>query len=124
MTLAQAVISLVGLGALAFGVLALVYLRDTSDGLNLSGHRAEKLPEVMADRYVGFAALALMAALYGDYMVIAALFAVFAVMGLADAWIYARGGYGYARHLAAGLAGFLVTGLALIALGISGDMTS
>ncbi|WP_135503454.1 hypothetical protein [Roseovarius aestuariivivens] len=121
MTLADATIALAGIGALSFAVLAVLYMRDAAEGLSFSGHRMEKLPEVMTDRYVAFALLTLFAALYGDLAVIAALFGVFAFMGLADAWIYARGGFGYAKHLAAGASAIFVMGLAVLALIVSGE---
>jgi hypothetical protein len=79
-------------------------------------HRAEKLPEVMADRYIAFTALTIGATLYGDMKVIAVLFGAFAFMGFADAWIYRRGGYPIAKHMAAGVLAMSVVVIALLAL--------
>ena len=93
MTLAGLAIALSGVGILVTGALAFAFLRDPVAGLEQTTHRAEKLPEVMTDRYIAFTILALGATVYGDLKVIALLFASFAFMGFADAWIYARGSF-------------------------------
>ncbi|GAB4301240.1 MAG: hypothetical protein Kow0058_16220 [Roseovarius sp.] len=116
MSAAQLAIWLSGAGVLVCGGLALVFLRDPLRGMAIAAHRPEQLPQVMADRYVAFTLLAAAATLHGEAGGIAVLFAVFAVMGLADAWIYARAGHAHGRHLAAGLAAALVAGVALLAL--------
>lgn len=120
MSLAQVAISLSGIGVLVTGALALLFLRDPVRGMAQTTHRPEKLPEVMADRYIAFAFLAAGATVYGDMSVIAWLFSAFAFMGFADAWIYARGGHGSARHLAAGAAAALVALTALLAMAKGG----
>ena len=121
MTLAQVTIALSCLGVLMTGALAIAFLRDPVAGMSAATHRPEKLPQVMADRYIGFALLALGATLYGDLAVIAGLFAVFAFMGLADAWIYARDGFPFSKHLGAGLAALAVVAAALAAIIFSGE---
>lgn len=121
MTLAQVTIALSGVGVLVTGALALVFLCDPVAGMAAATHRAEKLPEVMADRYVAFAVLALGATIYGDLNVIAVLFAAFAFMGFADAWIYARGGFAYVKHLGAGIAASVVVLMALLAVAVKGE---
>ena len=70
----------------------------------------------MTGRYAAFALLTLGATLYRDLKVIAGLFAVFAVLGFADAWIYGSDAYPYAKHLAAGVAASIVVMIALLAL--------
>ena len=116
MTLAGLAIALSGVGILVTGALALAFLRDPVAGLEQTTHRAEKLPEVMTDRYIAFTILALGATVYGDLKVIALLFASFAFMGFADAWIYARGQFPFAKHLLAGVAATVVVVVALLAL--------
>lgn len=116
MTLAQAAIWLSGGGVLVTGVLALMFLRDPVSGMAATTHRAEKLPEVMTDRYIAFTILAVGATLYGDLKVIAVLFLSFSFMGFADAYIYARGGFPFAKHVGAGVAALLVAAVALVAL--------
>ena len=117
MTLEGAAIALSGMGILVTGVLALLFLRDPVAGMAQTTHRLEKLPEVMADRYIALMILTIGATLYGDMKVIAVLFASFAFMGFADAWIYARGGFSFAKHLAAGVAASIVVVVALLADG-------
>lgn len=117
MTLAGIAIALSGAGVLVTGALSLLFLRDPIAGLTQTSHRAEKLPEVMTDRYIAMTMLALGATLYADMKVIAVLFASFAFMGFADAWIYARGGFPYAKHVGAGIAASIVVIAALIASG-------
>jgi hypothetical protein len=108
---------LAGAAGVSLGVLGLVFLRDPAAGLRLATHRAETLPEVMANRYLAFAALAGLAVWYGDASVMAALFAVLAVMALHDAVLYARSGHRWGRHAAAGVFSALVAGLVWVARG-------
>lgn len=118
---AQLTIALSSVGVLLTGWLALAFLRDPVAGMATATHQAEKLPQVMTDRYIGFTVLALGATLYGDMAVIAGLFAVFAFMGFADAWIYARDGFPFSKHLGAGLAALAVVAAALAAIIFSGE---
>lgn len=97
------------------GWLAWLFATDAPRGYRFSQHRREGLELVMADRYIAMLALTLMALLYGDWHVIAGLFATFAFLGFADAVIYARAGAPVTKHIAAGIGASLVTGLALLA---------
>lgn len=114
--LAPLAIALSAGGILITGMLAAIFLRDPAKGLAQTTHRLADLPKVMADRYVAFTALAVGATLYRDLKVIAFLFAVFAFMAFADAWIYARQGQPTLKHLTAGFAAALVCAVALAAL--------
>jgi len=108
-------VGLAGAGGVSLAVLGLAFLRDPHLGLRLSTHRAGQLPHVMANRYLALGALAILAMMHGDAMVIAALFGVLGLMGLHDAFIYARAGHGWGRHAAAGCAALGVAGLAWFA---------
>jgi len=103
-------------GAVVTGLLALLFLRDPAKGLEQTTHHLENLPQVMADRYVFMAFLALGAAIYGDMKVIAWLFSGFAFMGFADAAIYARAGKPASKHTTAGAAASLVAVAAALTL--------
>jgi len=116
MTLAGLAILLSGVGIVVTGALAVLFVRDPVAGMAQTTHRSESLPQVMTDRYIAFTALAAGATFYGDLRVIAFLFAVFAYMGFADAWIYVRQGHPAARHIGAGIAALLVAGVAALAL--------
>jgi hypothetical protein len=116
MTLTQLAIALSGAGVLVTGALAVIFLRDPVAGLAHTTHRAEKLPQVMTDRYIAMTMLAVGATLYGDMAVIAVLFASFAFMAFADAWIYIRSGHPYKKHVGAGIAASLVVIVAFMAL--------
>jgi len=118
--LSQAVIWLSVAGALSTGALALGFALSPRWAMVKVSHHLENLPGVMADRYLGFALLALGAAFYGEPVVIAFLFAVFAVMSFADALIYVRAGKAVAPHLSAGVSATIVTGLALLAHYLTG----
>jgi hypothetical protein len=111
-TLAQLSIGVAGLWAVLMGGLAALYAVNPALGLAKTAHHGAELPRVMGDRYLAFAVLALGAAWHGDPVVIAFLFAVFALMGLADAAIYARAGKPFWPHLAAGA---VSAGLSLVA---------
>lgn len=123
MTFATLAIVLCAAGVLVTGALAVAFLRDPAMGMAQTAHQYEKLPEVMTDRYIAFTALTIGATLYGDLKVIAALFAAFAFMGFADAYIYQRGGFPIAKHMAAGAAATIVMIVALLALRTQGGGT-
>lgn len=103
-------------GILVTGLLAAMFLIDPAKGMAWATHRVANLPRVMTDRYVAFTLLAIGATLYRDMNVIAFLFAVFAFIGLADAWIYARDRAPYSKHLMAGVAAALVAAVAVAAM--------
>lgn len=104
-----------GVGVGVTAALAAVFIRDPVQGMRQTTHHAEQLPQVMTGRYIALTLLALGATIYGDMVVIAFLFAVFAFLGFADAFIYARAGRPMAKHLSAGITAALVAALALAA---------
>jgi hypothetical protein len=104
-----------GLGALVTLWLAVDFARDPEAGMRRATHRPEMLPQVMVGRYAAFTALAIGAVLYGDLVVIAALFAVFAALSAYDAALYARAGHPFAPHAAAAVGCCIVIGLAAAA---------
>jgi hypothetical protein len=115
MTLPTLALILSWLGVTITLALAISFLVSPAFGMAQAQHRLERLPRVMTDRYVAFVALALGATLYGDLAVIAYLFAVFAFMGFADAVIYARSGHPNWKHIAAGVAAAIVSGVVFAA---------
>ena len=115
-TLATIALAGSAIGVVAIGLLTVVFLLDPVKGLVRTTHRMADLPKVMANRYTAFTMLACGATAYRNLMVIAFLFAVFAFMGLADAWVYSQGGAPYSKHLIAGIAAALIAGLAIAAL--------
>ena len=104
---------------LVTGGLTVLVMRNPETGLARLDHQIERLPEVMAGRYLTFFVLAAGAALYGDPIVFVGLFIAFAVASAADTFIYARKGEKYGPHLAAGIASLAGAGLSLIAAGAS-----
>lgn len=117
MSWASLAIALSGAGVLVTGALAALFLRDPVAGMVATGHRAEQLPQVMANRYVAMLVLALGASLYGDLKAIALLFAAFSYMAFHDAWIYARAGQAVGKHIGAGVAALIVVLVASLAMG-------
>jgi hypothetical protein len=115
MTLSTLALILSWLGVAITLALAISFLVSPAFGMAQAQHRPERLPRVMTDRYVAFVALALGATLYGDLKVTAYLFAVFAFMGIADAVIYARSGHPNWKHIAAGVAATIVSGVVFAA---------
>jgi len=115
MSLGLAAIILAAVGALVTGRLAWMFFRDPKAGLADATHRPEQLPQVMTNRYLSMTVLAVAAALYGDPLVIAVLFATYAFMGFSDASIYSRAGHPAIKHVAAGLAAAIVVIVALLA---------
>ncbi|MDQ7070940.1 MAG: hypothetical protein Q9M48_09435 [Rhodobacterales bacterium] len=115
MTFASTTLYLSGIGVAVTGYLAVIFLRDPQNGLQQTTHHAENLPSVMTDRYLAMTALAAGATFYGDFKVIAFLFATFAFMGFADAFIYARAGKSISKHMIAGGAAMIVVIVAILA---------
>jgi hypothetical protein len=122
MTLAQTVTTCAGIGALIPAYIGLLFWRDPQRAMVQATHRSDQLPMVMVDRYAAFALFAAAAALSGSMPVIAVTFAILAVPGLCDAVIYARAGYPFAKHLAAGVAALFVAVLAGVAAQLSGGL--
>ncbi len=116
MTLAGFSVFLASLGVVWTAALGAIYVRNPSRALVITTHHLEDLPKVMAGRYFAMMLLALGAVLYGDFTVIAYLFAVFSFLGFADAWIYHRAGKRFALHLSAGVMAIIVAAVALLAL--------
>ena len=104
-----------GAGVAVTGTLAALFIRNPAQGMAQTTHHAEQLPLVLTGRYVALTLLALGATIYGNMAVIAFLFAVFAFLGFADAFIYARAGRPMAKHLTAGITAALVAAVALAA---------
>ncbi|ARE81744.1 hypothetical protein ROSMUCSMR3_00234 [Roseovarius mucosus] len=117
MSWASLAIALSGAGVLVTGTLAALFLRDPVAGMVATSHRAEQLPQVMANRYVAMLVLAVGATVYGDLKVIALLFAAFAYMAFHDSWIYARAGQAVSKHIGAGIAALIVFGVTVLAIG-------
>ena len=104
------------LGVAVTASLAAVFIRDPVKGMAQTTHHPDQLPQVMTGRYIALTALALGATIYGNLSVIAFLFAVFAFLGFADAFIYARAGRPALKHVIAGATAFAVMSVALAAL--------
>ena len=104
-----------GAGVVVTGLLATLFTLNPAKGMVEATHHAEQLPQVMAGRYIALTMLALGATIYGDMAVIAFLFAVFAFLGFADAFIYARANRPMAKHLIAGITAAIVAAVALAA---------
>ena len=102
-------------GVAVTGTLAALFIRNPVQGMLQTTHHAEQLPQVMTGRYVALTLLALGATIHGNMAVIAYLFAVFAFLGFADAFIYVRAGRPIAKHLTAGIMAAVVTALAFAA---------
>ncbi|PQO24533.1 hypothetical protein C2I36_02550 [Rhodobacteraceae bacterium WD3A24] len=115
MALADIVVVMAAGGVVVTGALAVLFALAPGRGMAIATHRKSHLPLVLADRYAAFCLLAIAAVIYRDLNVIAVLFAVFAFMGIVDAWLYARDGHPCARHLIAGLLAALVSATALAA---------
>ena len=104
-----------GLGVAVTGTLAALFMRNPVQAMVQTTHHAEQLPQVMTGRYVALTLLAFGATVYGNMVVIAFLFAVFAFLGFVDAFIYAHANRPMAKHLTAGITALIVTALALAA---------
>jgi hypothetical protein len=107
-------------GVAVTGGIAAVCLRDPVAGLAVLTHRAEQLPQVMLDRYLAFFGFSVFAAIYGDLTVMIAWTLVLAFMALADAFIYARLGKPYMKHLSAGVVAFIASAVFVAALKTNG----
>ena len=99
LTLSMIVAAIFGL---AFLGLAVAFMLDPEQGMRLTQHRGKSLPDVTVARYIGFAALALGSAAYGDSIVILVLFVVLAGISLFDAFAYASDNESWWVHAAVG----------------------
>ncbi len=92
-TILGAVLSLV---VFYIGVLFLI---APERGLKFSTHRAENLTSVMANRYFMMAAMMAGSLVYAKPEVIAFVFFVTGLTPVHDAWIYARNGQPFSKHI-------------------------
>jgi len=84
-------------------------------GLAFATHKVENLTAVMANRYFSMAALMVGSLFYGKPAVIAFVFAAIGFGPAHDAWIYARAGQPYKKHiLPAVLSAFVVIGALIV----------
>lgn len=120
MSLTTITLILAALGVVWTSVLAIVFLRDTDKGMDMTAHVTEDMPKVLRNHYVPFAVMAFGATLYGDLLVIAGLFAAFSYMGFADVYTYKKVGKPIAKHMSAGISGAIVVVFALLALKSTG----
>jgi len=116
MTLTMITLILAGLGCIWTGLLAVAFIINPAHGLQLTDHAENQLPRVMGDRYVFLVALAVAALIYGDLKVIAFLYAGFAFLGFADAFIYGRVRKPVTKHIMAGVSALVVVIFAVVAL--------
>lgn len=108
-------LALSGVAALAIFGIVLRFRSDPEKALHTVEHVGAALHWVMAGRYLAFALLALAATLYGDFLVICGLFAVFAFLGFYDAVLYSRLGAPISKHLLAALGATIVAIVAFAA---------
>ena len=84
-------------------------------GLAFATHRVENLTSVMVNRYFSMAAIMIGSLIYGKPEVIAFVFAATGFTPAHDAWIYARAGQPYKKHvLPAVLSAFVVIGALIV----------
>lgn len=116
MSLEVIVLVLAGLGCTWTAVLALAFLFNPAQGLQMTDHHENQLPRVMSGRYIFLVLLAIAALVYRDFVVIAFLYTGFAFLGFADAFIYARVRKPVGKHLAAGVTATIIAVLSIAAL--------
>jgi hypothetical protein len=86
-------------------------------GLAFATHKVENLPAVMANRYFSMAAVMVGSLVYGRPEVIAFVFAATGFGPAHDAWIYARAGQSYKKHvLPAVLSAYVAIGALIVYL--------
>ncbi len=103
-------------GVITLGILAVMataFWASPERGLQLTTHRVDLLPRVMAGRYTAFALLAIFALVQGDATLFAAFFAICAFMGFADGLIYARAGLPHMKHTLSGVLSVIAFGVAM-----------
>ena len=104
------------LAVFVLGVMTFAFAHDTKGGLWTTAHRLDRLPAVMATRYVALAVLGAGILIAGSLSLLALFFGVAAGLGLADALIYARAGGKVWPHAAAAGAGALAFAATLAAI--------
>ena len=95
-------IYLTGLGAVLSVIvvyLGILFMFAPERGLAFATHKVENLPSVMANRYFSMAAVMIGSLVYGEPEVIAFVFAATGFGPAHDAWIYARAGQPYKKHV-------------------------
>jgi uncharacterized membrane protein YjjP (DUF1212 family) len=97
------------------GTFGMLFAANPAKGMAAASHRPEQLPLVMADRYIGTAALLLGVILFGDWWLLFWFTAVVGIAGLGDVYIYGRSGHPVAPHLIASLIYGAAAALALTA---------
>ena len=97
--------------------LGVVFQIAPERGLSSSMHTSENLPKVMANRYFSMAAIMIGSLFYGRPEVIAFVFAATGYAPAHDAWIYARSGLPYKKHvLPAVLSAYVTIGALIVYL--------
>ncbi len=101
--ISTAAIAVAALCMVLTGSFGFLFAANPAKGMAAASHRPEQLPMVMADRYIGTAALLLGVILWGDWWLLFWFTAVVGIAGLGDVYIYARAGHPTAPHLIASL---------------------
>lgn len=111
------VIDIIGWGVALFMLAATALLAlNKQSGLTMIQHQHQLLPQAMLVRYLGLAALALLAAWLDAPRLLLAMLLSFAVIGFGDAFIYRRAGLPHWMHLLGG--GAAAIGAAMVALSL------
>ena len=103
-------------GAIWGAYLGYVWWTDPDRALRLTTHHRENLPNVMGDRHLGLALLAVGVLLFGTLELVAFLFAGGAVMAFGDSLIYIRAGKPHTKHTATGVFALVGLGVTLAAI--------
>ena len=102
-------------GALCLVVtyLGVLFLFTPERGLEFSSHQRNSLTTVMANRYFSMAAIMIGSLIYGEPEVIAFVFIVTGLTPAHDAWIYARQGQPFTKHIPPAVLSAIVAAAAL-----------
>jgi len=84
---------LLALTAIGLFVTGIMFLTASRWALERFGHRPTEMAPVIGGRYVSWALFALLAVFSGNPDYVAATFAIFALAGFWDLWVYAQDGY-------------------------------
>ncbi len=111
------IIALGGILSVIVIYLGILFQFAPERGLVFATHKVEYLPSVMANRYFSMAAVMIGALVYGKPEVIAFVFAATGFGPAHDAWIYARAGQPYKKHvLPAVLSAYVAIGALIVYL--------
>ena len=105
------------------GYIAWRFTRDAEEGMVWATHKHALLPRVMTGRYIMLFMFTLGVLLFGDIYMIAWLFAVCALVGFYDGWLYHTSGLPHGKHTFTGVLALGALGLTLVALLQNGDVT-